>query len=50
MLQSELPSNTGMSKSTISRLLTELEKQNVIERESYGRSYLIRLSDSPRMV
>ncbi|MHA2271270.1 MAG: helix-turn-helix transcriptional regulator [Candidatus Hodarchaeales archaeon] len=46
MLQSEIPSETGLSKSTISRLLTELEKRKLVEREPYKRSFLIKLAEA----
>ncbi|MHA2273773.1 MAG: helix-turn-helix transcriptional regulator [Candidatus Hodarchaeales archaeon] len=44
MLQKELPEATNMSKSTISRLITQLEAQGAISRSPYKKSLLVKIT------
>ncbi|MFW9916139.1 MAG: helix-turn-helix transcriptional regulator [Candidatus Thorarchaeota archaeon] len=44
MLQRELPEAANMSKSAISRLLTQLEAQGAISRSPYKKSLLVKIA------
>ncbi|MHA2495697.1 MAG: helix-turn-helix transcriptional regulator [Candidatus Hodarchaeales archaeon] len=44
MLQRELPEATNMSKSTISRLITQLEAQGAVSRSPYKKSLLVKIA------
>lgn len=44
MLQRELPEALGMSKSTVSRLITDLENQGIITRKPYKKTLLITIT------
>ncbi len=48
--QNELVEYTGYSKSKISRNLHPLESQSLIEREKWGRTYIVRLTEDGKKV
>ncbi|MCE7741421.1 MAG: winged helix DNA-binding protein, partial [Candidatus Heimdallarchaeota archaeon] len=50
MLQKELCAETGFTKSRISRNITPLVEQGLLQRDRWGRNYVIRLTDSGRKV
>lgn len=50
ILQKELCSKTGFTKSRISRNITPLVKQELVEREKWGRNYVITLTESGKKV
>jgi hypothetical protein len=45
ILQSELPKKSGFSKATVSKVLSALERRNVVAREKYKWTYRVRLSE-----
>jgi len=42
--QEELPELTGYSRPTISRIIQELEKKQLVEREKVGKTFIVRLT------
>ena len=42
--QEELPELTGYSRPTISRIIQELEKKQLVEREKVGKTFLVKLT------
>ena len=42
--QEELPDMTGYSRPTISRIVQELEKKQLVEREKVGKTFIVRLT------
>jgi len=42
--QEELPELTGYSRPTISRIIQELEKKQLVEREKVGKTFIVRLA------
>jgi len=42
--QEELPELTGYSRPTISRIIHELEKKELVEREKVGKTFIVRLT------
>ena len=49
VFQEELPELTGFSKPKISRMIAELSDRKILEREKYGKTYIIRLSSRMRV-
>ncbi|MHA1199139.1 MAG: helix-turn-helix transcriptional regulator [Candidatus Heimdallarchaeaceae archaeon] len=50
MLQKELCAETGFTKSRVSRNITPLVEQGLLQRDRWGRNYVIKLTDSGRKV
>ena len=50
MLQKEICAETGFTKSRVSRNITPLIEQGLIERDQWGRNYVIKLTESGRKV
>ena len=48
--QKDLCEMTGFSKSKVSRNLVPLEMRGLVERETWGRTYIVRLTDDGRTV
>ncbi|WP_297505117.1 MarR family transcriptional regulator, partial [Thermococcus sp.] len=42
--QEELPELTGYSRPTISRIIQELEKKQLVEREKVGKTFIVKLT------
>ncbi len=50
ILQKELCSKTGFTKSRVSRNITPLVEQKLVKRERWGRNYIIRLTENGKKV